>query len=225
MAVILNLFRKGGNKGGNDKGKPEKETFKEFTERKGSAFFAAGILKDSYTIFSRYRGKENDEKVGWKAKAVKKVEDSQIADFEKEMENVKKAEIQGEKKTMLLELYSNAKKEDAWDREYTTSIAASYINGVFGDEQLDYSTRALNAWRSGKIKEFAEQEKKTLETNTKLSKKEKEVLGEMADIALAKDDISTAIIMRRFVNDLFDDTPAEEKLQRAEEAIETFKHL
>ncbi|MEM4360452.1 MAG: hypothetical protein QXT45_07990 [Candidatus Bilamarchaeaceae archaeon] len=224
MTALFNYFRK---KRKGDDPKPEKETFKELTTRNDSAIFAAAMLKERYLIFSRYRGKENDEEVGWKARAIKETEDKKIANFEKEKEEIKTAEIPEDKKNLLLELYSTANKEDAWDLEYTRVIAMSYVKGNFGEDWLNYSISALKAWREKKIKEFAKQAREDLKTNTTLSKEEKEILTEMVDTALAKDDdLSTAIIMRRFVSDLFDkETPVKEKVQKAKESMETFRYL
>ncbi|MEM2909219.1 MAG: hypothetical protein QW590_03595 [Candidatus Bilamarchaeaceae archaeon] len=229
MTALFNCFRKK-RKGNDPKGddpKPEKETFKELTTRNNSAIFAAAALKDHYLIFSRYRGKENDEEVGWIARALKEDKDKKIANFEKEKEKINAAKIPEDKKNLLLELYSSADKEDAWDFEYTRVIAMSYVEGHFGEDWLNYSISALKAWREKKIKEFAKQAREDLKTNTELSEEEKKILTEMVDIALEKnEDLSIAIIMRRFISDLFDKTtPVEEKVQKAKESMETFRYL
>ncbi len=214
MAVILNFFRKGGNKGGNDKGKPEKETFKEFTEMKGGDYWAASFLRGPYAT-----------KPGSERWAQRKIWEMKMKNLDDAKKTVESSSVPEEKKKVLMDLLTTVKKDDAWDIENSIIATLNHADGTFNDKQFDYVVRALNAWRSGKIKEFAQKEKEALDSNGGLSKKERNVLGEMFDLVLEKDEIAIAIVTRNVIFYQFDKEPAEEKIKKAEKSLDIFKHL
>jgi len=214
MAVILNLFKKGGNKNGNDKKKPEKETFREFTEMKGPDHWAASFLRGPYAT------KPGSER--WTQRKIWEMKMKNLDDAKKTVES---SPVPEEKKKTLMDLLTTVKKDDAWDIENSVIAVLNHANGTFDDKQFDYVVKALNAWRSGKIKEFAQKEKEALESREGLSKKERKVLGEMLDIVLEKDEIAIAIVTRNVIFYQFDRKPVEEKIAKAEESLDIFKQL
>jgi len=215
MGVIIDFPGKKGSKGkakGNE-GLIE-EDFSGLMRRKGKDYWAAMLLRGAY-----------ETKSGAGRWAQRKVWEMRRKSLREAEETISRPSIPDEKKKQLAKLLAGTNEDDAWDIENTAMAVVNHANGKFDDRQFDYVLRALNAWRSGKIKEFALNERKAIGSNKALSGKEKAVLGKMMAIALEKDDIAIAILTRNAIFYQFDNSPVEEKLAKVERSLETFRHL
>ncbi|NYZ76722.1 hypothetical protein H0O02_00205 [Candidatus Micrarchaeota archaeon] len=205
MAVILSLFGKGGNNKGNGKGseKPT-EKFHDLAEKQGESHWSAVFLRGQFE---------------------KKPEKKELARSEEIKKEVAESKIPENEKKVLLDLFSTINAEDAWDTHCTSSLGFNYTRGIYSKGQMEYLLKALHAWRAGKIRQYAMIEKTALDGKQGLSGEEKKLLDRMLTIGLGKDDLAVAITMQAAIKFQFDESPAKEKIGKANEQIEVFRHL
>jgi hypothetical protein len=206
---------RGGNN--NKEGKTEDKKdgpFNEFTKKIGPNFWAATFLRMSYE---------------------RSVMPQELEDLKNLKEKVAKASLPEEEKRMLLDLLSTItfKEQDNWDFGETTTIIELYVvKRMITKEEFNYWLGALKAWREGKIREFAEREKASLQSE---EQKEKELLQklldqkliELLDVALTKDDLAVALALRSLFKYRFimKNDPVGRKIEGVKNAIEIFRSM
>lgn len=198
---VIDLTERNNNKLKRNGGTPErpKEPFKKIARHTGPSSFAAGFLLGNYA---------------------RKPDKSELKAFDEQKKEIRDSKLPDKEKKRLLELHSSAKRDDMWDMDETSKIIANYITGAFTKELADYRIKALEAWRKGKIKEFAKKELEGIESK-KIDEKLKSALKKMLAVGSNRTDLVAALAVRNLINYLFSKGKVEDKVKDIEELTES----
>ncbi len=197
-------FAQNSKKDGNNSEDGKGNEFKRLTKRTGDASFAALYV---HGIYSTTPGE----------KEFKALEDLK--------ERVRRSNLPEKDKKRFVGILETVKKTDTWDVEETSRIVANSIEGgSLSGENLEYRLKALEAWRSGRIKELGEKELKELD-GREMDEAVKQALRKMLMIGINKSDLCAALAIRALSGYIYKPGKREDMIEGIEKVTETLALL